>query len=172
MKITLYMAISIAWFIATKDWGSNWISEHDIVIFDKITADSDCVIVWNNTYHQYKWEIYPISQTCNIVVSTKNQENVENVVFAKNPKEAFDIAKKQWCKDVLLVWGGHINGSFLEENLIDEIVIDIQPIILGEWIKIFEKLTKKIDLDFLEHKEIKWWLNILKYKINKWNKTS
>ena len=167
MKVTLYMAISIDGYIATETWDSEWISEHDIEIFDKITWNSDCVIIWNTTYNQYKWEIYPISNIHNIVVSSKQQEEKDNVSFTKSPKSAVQIAQGKWYENVVLVWGWHINGSFIKHNLIDEIIIDIQPIILGSWIKLFEQIDKQVNLEFIEHVKLKWWLNMLKYKIKK-----
>ena len=132
MKVTLYMAISIDGYIATETWDSEWISEHDIEIFDKITWNSDCVIIWNTTYNQYKWEIYPISNIHNIVVSSKQQEEKDNVSFTKSPKSAVQIAQGKWYENVVLVWGWHINN-----------------------------------LEFIEHVKLKWWLNMLKYKIKK-----
>ena len=167
MKATLYMAISIDWFIATEDWNSDWISENDIEIFDKTAEAADSIIIGNTTYHQYKWEIYPIKDTCNIIVSKENQEDSENTYFVKSPEEAINLSKEKWCERILLVWGWHINGSFLNLGLIDEIIIDIQPIILGKWIKIFEEIKELVNLEFTEYEKIAGWLNILKYKVKK-----
>ena len=161
------MAISIDWYIATDTWDSEWISENDIEIFNKITSASDCVIIGNTTYKQYKWEIYPISNIHNIVVSNTPQENKNNISFSNTPEHAIALAKSRWYTDVILVWWWHINGSFLSWSLINEIIIDIQPIILWTWVKLFEKFSQQIQLEFIEHKAVNWWLNILKYKVTK-----
>jgi len=67
----------------------------------------------------------------------------------------------------LIIGGGKINGSFLEKNLIDEVIIDIQPVILGRGIRLFENIEKFVELDFVEHKSVEGGLNILRYKIQK-----
>lgn len=165
--VTLYMATSIDWYIATENWNSEWISESDIEVFDNITQSSDCVIIWHNTYEQYKWEIYPIKDIINIVVSSQGKQNTSHIYFKNSPRDAIEFARERWCLNIILVWWWHINGSFLSQGLIDEIIIDIQPIILGKWIKLFEEVNKQIHLEFSEHQKVKWWLNILKYKVQK-----
>lgn len=165
MTVTLYLATSIDWFIAKTDGDSDWISEPDFDVFDAQIEKSDCIIVWNSTFQQYEWEIYPIKNKENIVISSKNlTSKYDNVTFFSSPEDAI---KKSTDKNILLVWGGHISGSFLRENLIDEIIIDIQPVILWKWIKIFEDVEKFVELEFLSHTPLEQWLNILRYKVKK-----
>lgn len=166
MKVTLYMAISIDWYIATKSWDSEWISETDIEFFDQKCADADCIIVGNTTYNQYKWELYPIEGKENIVLSS--QTITDNACYySKTPQEAIERAKDQWHKNILLVWGGHINGAFLSENLIDEVLIDVQPIILWTGIKLFENLNKTVDLHHVKTTQLNDWLVLIHYAVKK-----
>ncbi len=166
MKVTLYMATSIDGYIATPEGDSEWISEADIEMFDQKTQEADCIIVWNTTYQQYKWEIYPISWKENIVVTQKFNED-EWVAYANSPESAIHIATEKGYKNILLVWGGHINGSFLEKNLIDEVIIDIQPLILWSWIKVFEKITSHVELSHTDTQWLDWWLVVIRYTVNK-----
>ena len=82
MKITLYIAVSIDWYIAKKNGDSNFVSQYDIPIFEKYINLSDAIIVWGTTFHQYFSEIYPIKWKANIVF-WKNKENtsIENTHF-------------------------------------------------------------------------------------------
>ncbi len=56
-------------------------------------------------------------------------------MVAHSPKEALKLLKD--FKEVIVAGGGALNASFTEENLIDEIFIDIEPIILGKGILLF-----------------------------------
>ena len=40
-------------------------------------------------------------------------------------------------EQVVVAGGGALNASFVEENLVDEIYLDIEPIILGKGITLF-----------------------------------
>lgn len=68
---------------------------------------------------------------------------------------------------MLLIGGGHVNGSFIQNNLIDEVFLSVHPLILGEGIKIFENFRKQVDLDFVGSEEMEEGLVQLHYKIKK-----
>lgn len=159
------MATSIDGYIATKNWDSDWILEPDFEYFDTICDWSDAIIIWNTTFKQYKWEIYPIPSKPNLIISKESQSPQENTHFYTSPEEAIKDCKKLGHDNIMLVWWWHINGSFLSKWLINEIIIDVQPIILGTWIKLFEQIDTLIKLECLSHEKLKQWLHILKYKV-------
>jgi len=41
-------------------------------------------------------------------------------------------------EEVIVAGGGMLNASFIADNLVDEICLDIEPIILGEGIPLFK----------------------------------
>jgi len=161
------MAMSLDWYIATDNWDSEWILEPDFDYFDTICNSSDAIIVWNTTYQQYKWDIYPVPWKPNFIISSKSSSNGDNIVFLKTPHSALEKCSAQGLENILLVWGWRINGSFLSEWLIDEIIVDIQPIILGTWIKLFEQVNSVFKLKFQKYEALEKWLNVLKYTVKK-----
>jgi len=48
-----------------------------------------------------------------------------------------------------LFGGGELAKSLFEADLIDEVVLNIQPIILGSGIPLFHEMRRQIDLNFL-----------------------
>lgn len=130
-----------------------------------------CVIVGRKTFEQYYGEIYPLKNVLNIVVTTRpsTEKKSKDVVFVSSPREALQVAKRRNYNEVLLVGGGHINGSFLAENLIDEIFLSIHPLILGSGIKLFEDCKKQVDLKSIGLKTIDHELVQLHYKVVKQN---
>ena len=50
------------------------------------------------------------------------------------------LAETKGYNELLLVGGSKLNGAFLEAGLIDEIILDIHPLILGSGIKLFSEV--------------------------------
>jgi dihydrofolate reductase len=167
MKVILYIATSIDGYISSLDWDSDWVSDADGEIFDDKIQDAWCIVVWNTTYEQYKWELYPIDWVVNIVISSQEIENTTQCYFVKSIDEALEIAKSEWIQEILLIGWGITNASFLKENCIDEIILSLHPIILGKWKKIFEDIEVMKHLKLQESKKINNELIYIHYKVIK-----
>ena len=77
----------------------------------------------------------------------------ENLVFvSENVKEIVTDLKRQNGKDILLMGGGDLAKRFFGENLIDELILGIQPTILGKGIPLFLLAEKQIDLELFDLK--------------------
>lgn len=169
MKVSLYMATSIDGLIAKKDGYSDWVSDVDLKIFEKKIEEAGCIVVGRKTFDQYYNDLYPIEGVTNIVL-TKGEvrrDKNKNVIFVSSPEEALRVAEHRGHDKVLLIGGGHTNGTFIQQKLVDEVFLSVHPIVLGEGIKIFENFGKQIDLDFINSKDMGEGVIQLHYKINK-----
>jgi dihydrofolate reductase len=142
MKVTLYAATSIDGYIATQDGNSDWISEAGLPYFTAALKNAGCVIVGRKSFKQFEGELYPMKDLLNIVLTKapddQDKSPYSNVVYTSlTAKEILKLAESKGYSTVVLVGGGETNSTFLNEQLIDEIIIDIQPIVLGEGIKLF-----------------------------------
>lgn len=63
--------------------------------------------------------------------------------------------------------GSSINSLFMESGLIDEIYIDVEPIVLGSGIKLFAEEDFEYDLEFLKVNKINPHTIQLHYKVIK-----
>ncbi len=168
MKIILYMAVSIDGYIAKTNGDSDWVSEADVAIFDGLIQESGGIIVGNSTFRQYKWELYPVEGVQNIVISSREDNAIENdTLFVKSVEQAIEIAEKSWLKKVLLIGGGITNSSFLKLDKIDEIIVSVHPIILGKWIKLFEDIEIHKHLELIESNIINNKLVQIHYRVKK-----
>jgi dihydrofolate reductase len=104
-----------------------------------------------------------------VVVLTSKNSGVksEKLAYANYPQEALEILEKQGFEKALVAGGGKTNRSFLKENLIDEIYLDVEPMIYGEGISLFNSTNSKLDLELIGQKMLNKNTIQLHYKVIK-----
>jgi dihydrofolate reductase len=97
----------------------------------------------NSTYQQVLGlsPEFPYASKMNYVFTrNKELEKDENVTFVTENHLSFvKSLKEKPGKDIWLIGGGKVNAFFLENNLIDELILFIIPVLLGDGIPLFEK---------------------------------
>ena len=128
---------------------SNWTSPEDKTMLRKLIAASDAIIIGHTTYLLYKSQL--ASRRC--VVFTRSikdyERHNENLILynPEGPTSLNDILKTD--NSIALLGGAQTYSYFLENNLIDEIYLTIEPIIFGEGLNLFEtseSITSKFHL--------------------------
>jgi len=76
-------------------------------------------------------------------------------------------ASKLGFKKILLSGGGTINSAFMKDSLVDEIIINVEPFVLGNGIRIFSQENFESKLRLLDVKRLKSGIIQLRYKIIK-----
>lgn len=171
MKLTLYMAISVDGYIAGLDDDTDWVKDTDIL--EEIIAEKKVSIYGRRTYDEcVKYEAFPYPKALNIVMtSDKNLlakgETKEYLFTDKSAKEVVELVKSKGFKQALLVGGGKINASFLEAGLIDEMILSVHPLVLGDGIKLFGATSTQANLEFTGGKQMPAGLFQLQYKVLK-----
>lgn len=166
MKVILYNAISIDGFIALPDGNSDWVSETDIPFFEQAIKESGCIVVGGRTFRQFEGQMYPVKDVLNIVMTRTEtkKDKYTNVIFTQSsPKEIIEIAEDKGYKSILLVGGGEMNGAFLNEDLVDEILVDIHPIIIGNGIKMCNATPNLRQFEKTSIKELEHGLVLIRY---------
>ena len=158
-KVILYIGTSLDGYIARKngevDWlegdGSNPTDEGDYEAFYKTI---DTVIMGNATYVQIMgWGEYPYKGTKGYVYTREVKEANEDVIFTnENPKLLIERLKKESGKDIWIVGGCELLDLFMKEDLIDEYIIAVAPVILGEGIPLFKEGNAEVKLCLKESK--------------------
>ncbi len=155
MKVILYMAISVNGFIAKEDDDTSWISDEEWASYSEIAKGAGNLIVGHRTYNilTKQTEFKEFEGIKIIIISHKNFKTLApNHLVAKNPKVALQLLAG--FKEAIVAGGSILNSSFIKENLIDEIYVDIEPIVLGNGIKLFEDSNFEVKLELLETKKI------------------
>lgn len=147
------MATTLNSYIAKENNETPW-SEKEWTSYANMVKSTKNIIIGYNTYKIMKEnnEFEKIGNPLTIILTSKTKKSESNAIFLKSPKEALELLKEKGFKQTLIAGGSKLNSSFLTENLIDEIYIDIEPFIFGNGIKLFEEIDFEVKLKFIETK--------------------
>ncbi len=152
MKVTLLMAITLDGKIGKdSDHFPDWTGKTDKKLFVELTKKAGVLIMGSKTYDTIG---SPLPKRKNIIL-TRNKERKsewENLVFSDStPKKILEELKKEGYQEVILAGGAEINSLFARENLIDEIIVTISPLVFGAGISLFtEDISLNLELKSTE----------------------
>jgi len=135
-KVILNIATSLDGFIARKNGSVDWLPEIDNSedFGMKEFMDSiEIVILGNTTFSQFGAN-YP-NKKC-FVFSRKNTGKKDNITYVNGNVKDF-LHGLRTDDNIWLVGGAEIIKEFLKNNLIDEFIITVIPVVLGEGIPLF-----------------------------------
>jgi dihydrofolate reductase len=178
-KIIYHVATTLDNFISHKDGSTEGFlneGEHVDEYLESL-KQYDTVLMGKATYeYGYQFGVQPgqpspiyahmkhyiFSKTLRF--DTKPSEQVE--VIDKNEFEFVKQLKEASGKDIYLCGGGTFAGFLFENELIDELIIKLNPVIFGNGIRLFGQSTKVVDLSLVNSKEYKSGVLLLTYKLN------
>lgn len=149
----VYIATSLDGFIATNTGGLEWLEEvpnpegSDFGYAD-FMADIDAIVMGRKTFEKIlTFDSWPYDKP--VYILSRSKVNVPKKLMSKvktvrgNPKELVNQLRDMGHQNLYIDGGITIQG-FLEEDLIDEMIIARIPILLGNGIPLFGKITRKL----------------------------
>jgi len=148
-SVTLHMVSSLDGFIAKKDNSVSWldsagsvyeagvsISEEEAAAFVKAI---DCYVLGSRTYEHALELGWPYGDTPAVVVSSRKWPPARNSVefYSGDLKTLVDVKLAPRYRNIWLVGGAMLCRRFLELGLVDEIILTIAPVLLGEGLRLF-----------------------------------
>ena len=140
-KVILYIATSVDGFIADKtgsvDWLSSFTDPEDQCGYKALLERVSTIIMGSRSYEQIvgfgEWA-WKDKQT--YIFTSKIKTDVDSyITFVQESPKVF-MNKLKSTKDIWLLGGAELAKSFAKEKLIDECIITIVPVTLGEGIKL------------------------------------
>ncbi len=164
------MAISVNGLIGKhKNHLANWTSPEDKKNFIKITKQAGVIIMGNNTYQTIG---KPLPKRLNIILTknTQNKKNIPNLLefTNQNPNEIINNLQQRKFQKVIIGGGPIINSLFLENKLIDEIWLTIEPKIFGQGLNLFKETKIDLNLQLISVEKINDNSLFVKYKIKQY----
>ena len=158
-KIKYHVASTADGFIAHEDHTvEGFLPEGDHVTdyLGSLRSDYDAVLMGRRTYEfglqfgvtdPYPWlKQYVLSRT----MGRSLDANVELV--SENIADFVRALKGEAGKDIYLCGGAELAGALFAENLIDELVLKLNPVIFGSGIPLFSGAIKQSALELAESK--------------------
>ncbi len=153
--VTFGVASSLDDFIARADHSVDWLiwSEEVSTLVAAFWKTIDTVVMGRKTY-----EVALNS-------GTTSYPGVKNYVFSRTmaqvPDERVEIVaddaatfirnlKRQEGKGICVMGGGELAKSLFDAGLIDEVGLNIHPVILGSGISLFHEMDRQINLELIE----------------------
>ncbi|KKR77814.1 MAG: Bifunctional deaminase-reductase domain protein [Candidatus Curtissbacteria bacterium GW2011_GWD1_40_8] len=165
------MAITANGYIAKEDGNTSFVSDASWNSWDKLSRGAGNLITGRKTF---KIDLadgnFPYLDRFNVVMTSQKIENKwgNKVIFTDiSPKEVLEVLAKKGFKTAFIGGGGELNASFMKESLVDEIYLDIEPVIFGKGIKLFAESDLETRLELLETKMLSKNLIQLHYKVIK-----
>ncbi len=139
MFITLAMVISVDGKITEGENADvrKWTSQEDKEHFNGLIKNNNLIIMGRNTYIAAK-PIIKLSPKKLRVVLTKHPKQYKKEAVpgqleftSDTPKKLVEKLKARGYKKALLAGGGHTNTAFLKENLVNKLLLTVEPKIFG-----------------------------------------
>jgi dihydrofolate reductase len=171
-KVTFGVANSLDNFIARKDHAVDWLlwGEEASSVTREFWKTIDTVVMGRKTYE------------VGLKLGTTSYPGVKNYVFSrtmrKSPDARVDFVsedaaefvrklKNEEGKGICVMGGGELARSLFEDNLIDEIDLNIHPVLLGSGIPLFLPMGCQLNLELLECKAFKNGCVLVRYRVKR-----
>jgi dihydrofolate reductase len=171
-KVVLYIAMSLDGYIATKENSIDFLSmveqqgeDYDYAEFVKTV---DTVIIGRKTYDKVLamgFE-YPHVDKDVYIVTRKERPAIGNFKFyTGDMAQLVNELKAQSGKNIYCDGGSEVANELMKNNLIDELIVSIIPVLLGDGIKLFNDGRPEKELILVSSKQFESGLVQLHYKV-------
>lgn len=169
MKVKIFMAQTVNAKIARKTGEEDFLSSRNWQEFKKIAEETGAFAVGRKTYEAVKeWEEkgFEDIDAERIVLTGKEEfEPEEGYIKASSPEKAVEAAEEKGLGTLLVTGGATVNKSFMEQGLVDEIILDIEPYVLGEGLNLFAEGGFEEELELEEVRELEEDIVQLRYSL-------
>jgi dihydrofolate reductase len=152
MKLIMYPAITLDGFIADPNGEcDSWINDEDDTLYRQAIEKTDCVLVGRKTYEQYVDDFAQDEGPTTFVWTTHaDQQDKPKIKFLRGtPKEIIKQIETYGFSELIVSGGGEVNGALATVGLIDEVIVSIYNVTLGEGIPLFGSHRPKLRLKLL-----------------------
>lgn len=172
MKVILWMAISLNGVIARENNEEDFISHDSWLAWLDDIRKVGCLLLGRKTHQivktwgeQYFSDLKGVKIT--VISSNPSYQVLRDFRLALSPQKALEQLKKDGFESVVLTGGSILNSSFAKLNLIDEIMFNIEPVIVGKGILVFNPDVFDLKLEFIKMKKTTSGTIQLHYKVLK-----
>lgn len=156
MKVILYMATSANGYIAKPNHDTPW-TEAEFASYSEKVKDIGNLIIGRTTLDLMLKDnaFADLNEPFVVVLTSSNgKPKRSKTTFVKNFKEALITLNKQGFKTALVGGGGQLDTAALESDALNELFIDIEPLVFGRGIPLFNPTDFGLKLRLIGTKKI------------------
>ncbi|AOC96506.1 Dihydrofolate reductase [Flavobacterium anhuiense] len=172
-KISLFIAMSLDGYIAKPNDDLSFLKlvekDGEDYGYAEFTANVDTIIIGRKTYDYVLKEIgashYDNGQRDVYVITRTERPQIGRTIFyTGNIAELVEKLKSEKGKNIYCDGGAEVINELLKNSLIDEFIISIIPVLLGNGTKLFKDGRPEQILEFVSAKTFETGLVQLYYK--------
>jgi dihydrofolate reductase len=172
-KLSLFIATSLDGYIAKPNDDLSFLKlvekEGEDYGYAKFTATIDTIIMGRKTYDYVIKEIGPShydngERDIYVITRTERPNDGKIKFYTGNLTELINKLKNENGKNIYCDGGAEIINELLKNDLIDELIISIIPILVGNGTRLFKDGRPEQALDFVSAKTFDKGLTQLHYK--------
>lgn len=143
-KIILNLAVSLDGFIEDENGNFDWCFTDQDYGMEQFIKECSHIIFGRKSFEVLKTvDSKPYSDKTKIILSHSMHDH-ENIILPEFSKEYFEELKRSASGSIWLFGGAQIITIFLNANLVDELMLAIHPVILGNGKPLFSKDRKSV----------------------------
>ena len=167
-RVKHFVAMSLDAFIAGPEGEVDWLFMDQDYGMKEFYASIDTVLMGRKTYEfglSHGTRSYP--GVTNIVFSRTlwADEYPEVTVVAADAGETIEALRAQEGRDIWLVGGGQIFHAALRAGCVDDVIVAVHPILLGEGIPLLPTMAQATHLKLTHTKAYDTGLITLSYRV-------
>ena len=152
-KFTAYIASSVDGFISkSKTELPDWTSKEDREFFQKSLKGHDAFVMGRNTY--IATDKLPRRDNTFVLTNRTKQTKKQDKITFINPESTDLKTLLSKFKRVAVLGGGQTYQYMLNNKMIDEIFLTVEPIVLGEGVRMFADKTKMVKLKLISAEKL------------------
>ncbi len=179
-KVTVHMVSSLDGFVAKKDESVSWLQSKDhyhkgVTLseaeIDEFIKNIDCYVMGSRTYEHAMKLGWPYGNVPVIVLTNRDlTTDRESVQFYSGDLQKLVHEKlATQHKNIWVVGGSKVVKGFIKMGLVDEIILSIMPVLLGNGTLFFDYLGQEHALHLKDVTAYQDGMVELCYEINKDN---
>jgi dihydrofolate reductase len=167
--VTFGVANSLDNFIARPDGGVDWLqwTKEVAALTSRFWKTIDTVVMGRKTYEvavQNGTPTYPGVK--NYICSRALKQSPDPAVELIDDAVGFVAAlKSRKGKGICIMGGGQLAAALFEGDVIDEVGLNVHPVLLGTGIPLFLPMQRQIDLELTENQPLGNGCVLLRYRV-------
>lgn len=145
--------------IADKNGSEGFLSDENWDTFSELVEVHGNLIAGRKAYEvvsswseEYSFDDFDATKV--ILSRSENFNPPEGYTKSASPEEALATLKENGFKTALVCGGATVNTAFAREGLIDEVILNIESVCVGEGIPLFAPDDFTMNMELIETKQI------------------